>query len=111
MNTPLRDRVPKVALAKAEALGGRFKEARLLRNLTQEQVAEHIGISLNTLKRLERGDPSVSWGNMLILMDGYGMAYEVDGMMNPERDHVGRELLRVRAGGKKPSTEYDPDFD
>ncbi|MEO8112920.1 MAG: helix-turn-helix transcriptional regulator [Phenylobacterium sp.] len=37
------------------ALGERLEAIRLSRNLTQAQVAEEAGISVSTLKRLERG--------------------------------------------------------
>ena len=39
-----------------ESLGDRLKRARLLKRLTLERAAEHIGVKLNTVWRYEKGE-------------------------------------------------------
>ena len=52
--------IPEPGLATSDRLigllGDRIEALRLSRNLTQAQLAQEAGISVSTLKRLERGD-------------------------------------------------------
>lgn len=43
-----------------EILGGRIKELRSAKNFTQEQVADHVGISRQKYARIENGVNSVT---------------------------------------------------
>jgi transcriptional regulator with XRE-family HTH domain len=52
---------PEVA-ASLQALGEHFALARLRRQESQKQWAGRLGVSVPTLIRLEKGDPSVSMG-------------------------------------------------
>lgn len=49
------------------ALGEDFKSERLRQNLTQEFIAEKVGISLSSVKKIERGE-SVSFNILLSYM-------------------------------------------
>ena len=54
------------------ALGRRFKEFRLDRNESQQRFAARLGVSIPTLRKLEKGDPSVAigtWAQGLWLLD------------------------------------------
>jgi transcriptional regulator with XRE-family HTH domain len=42
-------------MKEAEAIGKQIRKYRRARDVTQEQLAEQIGVSLNWLGRLERG--------------------------------------------------------
>lgn len=48
-----------------EALGARLRAARLRRGMTQEALAERVGVSIPTLGKLEAGDPSTSLATVL----------------------------------------------
>jgi transcriptional regulator with XRE-family HTH domain len=47
--------------------GSRLREIRLSRELTQEQLAEKISVSLNFLNMIERGLRAPSFGNLELL--------------------------------------------
>lgn len=47
------------------ALGQRFKVLRIERNERQSDFAFRLGISVPTLRKLERGDPSVAIGTWI----------------------------------------------
>jgi transcriptional regulator with XRE-family HTH domain len=53
------------ARAAARALGAQVAAARRRRRWTAERVAEQAAISLPTLRKVERGDPSVALGTAL----------------------------------------------
>ena len=39
-----------------ERIGGRLKQARLKQNITQQSLAEAAGVSLSSLKKIEKGE-------------------------------------------------------
>ena len=77
-----------------EILGNRIKELRNARNLTQEQVAEQIGVSRQKYARIESGTNSIS----LDILSRIASALEVS---------VGDEMPEpaYRAGVERTSTE------
>lgn len=53
-------------------LGSRLRQARLKRNETQARFASRLGISIPTLRKMEKGDPSVQvglWAEALSMLD------------------------------------------
>jgi transcriptional regulator with XRE-family HTH domain len=57
---------------KLNELGARLREARIERNEMQQMFADRLGVSRPTLSRLEAGDPGVSigvWVKVLQLLD------------------------------------------
>ena len=71
-------------------LGARLRLARLRRRLTTSTVAERCGISRPTLAKVERGDPSVTFGTYLRVLSVYGM--EGDLVAVAADDALGRRL-------------------
>lgn len=57
-------------------LGSRLQGARRARGLTQEEVAEHLGVSRTTVTALERGDRRVRPKELTILAGLYGRSIE-----------------------------------
>ena len=51
--------VPRVA---AQLLGARIREARIGRRLSLIDLAGRVGVSENTMRKIERGDPTVGLG-------------------------------------------------
>jgi transcriptional regulator with XRE-family HTH domain len=72
------------------ALGERLRLVRLRRSLTTTTVAMRCDISRPTLAKMERGDPSVSFGNYLRLLSIYGL--EGDANQLAADDVLGRRL-------------------
>lgn len=72
------------------ALGERLRAARLRRRLTQAMLAERVGVTLPTLRKLEGGDPSTSLSVMLRALVVLGLAQDIDRLA--AEDTLGREL-------------------
>lgn len=51
-----------VALAAAQLLGSRIRLARKERRWTVVELAERVGVSPVTMRKVERGDPTVALG-------------------------------------------------
>ncbi len=63
---------------------------RKLRGLTQAQLADRAGVSLNTLRRLEGGDGGVSLENVLRILRALGVLDSVPRALDPYETDVGR---------------------
>lgn len=73
-----------------EALGQRLRAARLRRSMTQEVMAERVGVSVPTLAKLENGEPSTSLATLLRVLAVLGLADDIEQIA--VQDAVGREL-------------------
>lgn len=86
-------------------LGERLKEARLSRNESQEIFAQRIGITRQSLARMEQGYPQTPIGNWLAassileMLDGWNnvLAAQEDLFTQFERE----QSRRQRAGGRR----------
>lgn len=47
-------------------IGGRLKAARVVLGITQEQVADHLGMTFQQIQKYERGDNRISAGALAI---------------------------------------------
>ena len=83
-------------------LGARFKDYRLRSNMTQKEVAEQAGVSINTITKFENGvTGSMSLGTFLLLMKAIGQIEGLDGIMPelPESAYLhnsGKKVQRIR---------------
>ena len=63
-------------------LGARFKDYRLRSRMTQKDVAEQSGITINTIHKFENGaSGNMSLGTFLSLMKAIGQIEALDEMM------------------------------
>lgn len=63
-------------------LGARFKDYRLRSQMTQKDVAEQSGITVNTIHKFENGTTgNMSLGTFLSLMKAIGQIDALDDMM------------------------------
>lgn len=53
-------------------LGARLKEVREARGMTQQAVADHLGVARTTLVAIEKGDRRLKPGELIALADVYG---------------------------------------
>ena len=83
------------------ALGARLRAARLRQNDTMQVFAERLGVSLGTLRDMERGAPTVQIGAWLNALTVLGQIADIDGVL------VVRESLidRARAAAATPSRQ------
>ena len=63
---------------------------RKLRGLTQVQLADRAGVGLNTLRRLESGDGSVTLENTLRILRALGILGDVSRALDPYESDIGR---------------------
>jgi transcriptional regulator with XRE-family HTH domain len=88
-------------------VGEKLKAARLRRRYSAEMVAQRAGIARDTLSRIERGDPGVSFGNYARVMQA--LRLEQDMNLLAADDELGRKLqdaelgVRARAPRRKAS--------
>lgn len=63
-------------------LGARFREYRLRSNMTQKEVSEQSGITVNTIHKFENGvSGNMSLTTFLLLMKAIGQIEGLDEMM------------------------------
>ena len=100
--------LPPVARAALRELGENLGIARRRRKESQREWAERIGISLPTLIKLEKGDPTVSMGAYLSALWLIGRAQALAKIAAPEHDLIAleqdvRKLRKQRPVRKPPS--------
>lgn len=79
----------------AAGLGQRIELARCRRDLSATLFAERVGISRNTLARLEAGDPAVALGTYLKALRVLGLEADINGVASD--DSLGRKLQDSRS--------------
>ncbi|HWL64244.1 MAG TPA: helix-turn-helix domain-containing protein [Steroidobacteraceae bacterium] len=72
------------------ALGQRLRAARLRRKLTQSLLAERVGVTIPTIRKLEAGDPTTSLSVVLRALVVLGLAQDIDRLA--AEDTLGRQL-------------------
>jgi transcriptional regulator with XRE-family HTH domain len=72
------------------ALGERLRAARRRRRLTQAVAAARVGVSKQTLAKLEAGNPTTSLATTLRLLEVLGLAQDIDRLAAD--DELGRKL-------------------
>lgn len=92
---------------KLQALGQRLKQARLERNDSQKEFACRIGVSIPTLHKMEKGDPSIPLGKWARALEIFGNLEDLDKLLSPGESLAQRYEFyqkthgRQRAGKKK----------
>ena len=77
-----------------DALGARLRAARRRRRLTQAVVAARVGVTKQTIAKLEAGNPSTSLATMLRLLQVLGIAQDIDRIAAD--DPLGQQLQDLR---------------
>lgn len=77
-NDQTQKRLPSVQRIKAEELGQLIRGARIHRQWTQENLAERAGISVTTLKRLEKGATAISFAAVLMVCWLLDLPWKID---------------------------------
>jgi transcriptional regulator with XRE-family HTH domain len=77
-------------------VGEKLKAARLRRRYSAEMVAQRAGIARDTLSRIERGDPGVSFGNYARVLQV--LRLEQDLNLLAADDELGRKLQDAEIG-------------
>lgn len=98
---------PARAAAALNAIGDCIRTARIRRRQSAKELAGRIGVSLPTLRKLERGDPTVSLGTFATALWVLDLLEPVREAVRPESDRLAASLeatrlpARVRRRGKE----------
>lgn len=92
---------------KLQEVGRRIASIRLLRNLTQSQLAEGADISRSTIRRLEAGE-AVTLETYIRVVGVLGIGFELEAMLP---DPSVRPVDRVRLQGqeRQRARPYEPE--
>lgn len=95
------------------ALGERMRLARLRRRITADLFSERMGVSRETLRRLEKGDPTIAMGTYVRALRVLGLDGDIDVLALD--DQLGRKLQDLalpqpkrRKRTVKPETNNGP---
>ena len=96
-------------LRQLSALGERLRAARLRRKLTQAMVAERVGDTLPTIRKLESGDPTSSLATVIRVLQVLGLAQDIDKLA--AEDTLGRQLQdsELKQPRRRAATVRTPD--
>lgn len=93
-------------------LGTRFKDYRMRSHMTQRDVAEQSGLTVNTIHKFENGlVPNMSLSTFLLLLKAIGCINDIDELMPelPESPYLvkddGRKAQRIRHTNNKTNNK------
>ncbi len=84
--------------------------ARRRRHISMQSMAERVGTSVSTLGRIEKGDPTVSWGTVVTAMDILGFEKSLVEVTDSAHDELGLGIMdsnvpqRIRRRSIKKTT-------
>jgi transcriptional regulator with XRE-family HTH domain len=100
----------RTTLQVASLLGSRVREGRLERRWTQDELADRIGASVDTLAKVERGDPTVALGIALeaARIVGVPLFVDDDARLSIDRDLTSMRLalLPARARARRVNNDF-----
>lgn len=87
-------------------LGRDIAVARKRRRIAMTDMAARMMVSLDTLQRLEKGDPKVGIGIIATALWVLGLHGRLNVLVAPETDEVGlqEEIRRLRGGSRRKSS-------
>jgi DNA-binding XRE family transcriptional regulator len=91
------------------AAGDDLALARRRRGLSTASMAERAGISKKTLYRLEQGDPGVSWGAVIRVLNILSLLPELNKALNTTNDALGLALMNKTVPKRIRIRKTDPD--
>lgn len=94
--------VPSPVAAELRRIGSGIQTARLRRNMSQEELAERIGVSFHTVRHMENGKPGTAFGTYVHALWVLGILRTLSSAADPALDEEGIALaesdMRKRAG-------------
>jgi transcriptional regulator with XRE-family HTH domain len=95
----------------ADLLGTQIRIGRLERRWTAEELAERVGVSVVTMRKIERGDPSVGLGVSFeaATLTGVPLFHEERSRLSSELRHASDRLTVLPTRARKPR-EVDDAF-
>lgn len=81
------------------AFGEHVRGWRMVLGLTAQQISERAGITRDTLRRIEAGEPGVGFGNVAQVLRALGVLDQAVHAIDPLESDIGR--LRAGSLAKK----------
>ena len=75
-----------------QQVGQNIRTARIRRNLTILELANRVHVDERTISRLEKGDPSINFKNLVTVLMVFGLEDSIFDIAHPNADEVGRAL-------------------
>jgi len=85
--------IPLQAARSLDRLGLALSLARRRRNLSQQDLAERIGTSINTVRRLESGHPGSALQHLVRALQVFGELDKLDQLLDTANDSIGLILM------------------
>ena len=96
-----------------KAMGRNIQIARKRRRIGIYELADRIGVNPRVISKIEKGDPTVSLGALIQVLDLLGMLKGLNAFLAPEHDYQAARI-EARNALEKPSqrvfSESDLDF-
>lgn len=93
MSRPQRSLFPDTQ-RQADALGARLKAARVRRGMSETEMAARVLVSRPTVRRLERGDLSVSTAILVRVLEVLSLEGDLERLA--EHDDLGQQIADAR---------------
>ena len=75
-----------------QKIGQNIRIARKRRNLTIRELANRVHVDERTISRMELGDPSINFKNLVTVLMVFGLEDTVVDLADPNTDEVGKAL-------------------
>jgi transcriptional regulator with XRE-family HTH domain len=93
VKTSIVERLPLPVRRGLEKLGQDISLARRRRHISTQSMAERLNVSLKTLQRLEKGDPTVAVGTIATAIFVLNELDRLANLLDTARDDVGLGLM------------------
>ena len=85
--------LPQPAVRAIAKLGRDLSLARRRRRLSQASLAERAGVGINTIRRLEKGEPSGSIEHLARVLHVLGEIEQLEKLLDTSSDEVGLMMM------------------
>ncbi len=109
MKSQVQDIMPPALRRDLKKMGHDIAVARRKRRLTIAMMTERVGVHKNTYMRIEKGDPTVSFGSYAMTLFVLGFGDRLRELVDVGRDDRGLLLDEQRLGKRvRPKKGSDP---
>lgn len=92
-------------------IGINIRTARMRRSMTIKELANRVHVDERTISRMESGDPSINFKNLLTVLIVFGLQESALSIANPNEDEVGKAIELQNAPKRIRSSKITLDDD
>lgn len=75
-----------------QRVGENIRIARVRRRITIKELANRVHVDERTISRMEKGDPSINFKNLVTVLIVLNIADDVAELAHPDHDEIGKAL-------------------